>query len=82
VVSCAVLQHGIELCFGDSELVRCHSLWPAGDWWAWYSPDIMDSPVAHFMLDSGWASGVREFSVSTSVPPVMMIMLGISGLAA
>jgi hypothetical protein len=33
----------------------------SGDRWDWYSPDVMDGVVAHFALDSGGASDVREF---------------------
>jgi hypothetical protein len=31
--SCAVPQHGVELGFGDSQLIRCQSPWSAGDRW-------------------------------------------------
>jgi hypothetical protein len=41
--SCAILQHGVELGFGDSEPIWCQLLWLAGDWWARYSPDVVDS---------------------------------------
>jgi hypothetical protein len=58
---CVVLQHALELGFGDSKPVRWQSPWSAGDRWARYSPDVMDSVVAHFTLDSGWASEVWEF---------------------
>jgi hypothetical protein len=37
----AGLQHGVELGFGDSDLVRYQSTWSTGDWWASYSPDVM-----------------------------------------
>lgn len=56
MVSCAVLEHGVELGFGDREPVWC----PASDRWAWYSPGVMESDV----------------------PPVMVMRLGISELAA
>jgi hypothetical protein len=59
--SCAILQHGVELGFGDSEPIRCQSPWLAGDRWAGCSPDVVDSIMADFALDSGWASEVREF---------------------
>jgi hypothetical protein len=60
VASCAILQHGVELGFGDSEPIRCQSPWSAGDRWARYSPDVVDSIMAVFALDSGWAGEVRE----------------------
>jgi hypothetical protein len=57
---CAVPQHGVEFGFGDREPVRCQSPWSAGDRWAHYRPDVMDSAVADFALDSDWASEVRK----------------------
>jgi hypothetical protein len=56
----AVPQHGVEFGFSDSEPVWCQSTWPAGDWWAWCSPDVVDSAVAYLALDSGGAREVRE----------------------
>jgi hypothetical protein len=32
--SCAILQHGVKLGFGDSEPIQCQSPWLAGDRWA------------------------------------------------
>jgi hypothetical protein len=29
--SCAILHHGVEFVFGDSEPIRCPSPWSAGD---------------------------------------------------
>jgi hypothetical protein len=54
-------QHGDEFGFGDSKPIRCQSPWSAGDWWTWYSRDVMGGAVAHFALDSGEASKVWEF---------------------
>jgi hypothetical protein len=59
--SCAVPQRGVKLDFGDSEQIRCQLPWSAGDRWARYSPDGVDSIMADFALNSGWASEVREF---------------------
>jgi hypothetical protein len=59
--SCAILQHGVELGFNDSEPIRCQSPWSASDRWARYSPDVIDSIMADFAMDSGWAGEVREF---------------------
>jgi hypothetical protein len=59
--SCAVPQPGVELGSGGIEPIRCQSPWSAGDLWARYSPDVEDSILADFALDSGWASEVREF---------------------
>jgi hypothetical protein len=58
VASCAVPQHGVELGFDDGEPVRCKSPWPAGDWWAWRSPDVVNSVVAHLALDARGANEV------------------------
>jgi hypothetical protein len=60
--SCAVPQHGVELGFGDSETIWCQSPWSAGDQWARYSPDVVDSIMADFALAFGWVSEVWEFS--------------------
>jgi hypothetical protein len=49
--SCAILQHGVELGFGDSEPIQCQLQWSAGDQWARYSPDVVDSIMADFVLD-------------------------------
>jgi hypothetical protein len=59
--TCVVPQHGVELGFGDRQPIRCQSPWSAGDQWARYIPDVVDSIIADFALDSGWASEVREF---------------------
>jgi hypothetical protein len=44
----------------------------------------MEGIVAHYTLDLGWTSEVRESTMmlSTSVPPVMILTLGTSELAA
>jgi hypothetical protein len=82
--SCAVPQHGVELGFGDSEPIRCQSPWSAGDRWARYSPDVVDS----IMRTSRWTAAGRVRSgnsarrLSISVPPLMVLTLGISALAA
>jgi hypothetical protein len=60
--SCAVPQHGVKLDFGNGELVWCQSLQSAGDRWARSSPDVVDSIMANFALDSSWASEVQELS--------------------
>jgi hypothetical protein len=60
-VRCAILQHGVELGLCDSEPIQCQSPLSAGDRWARYSPDVVDSIMADFALDSGWAGEVREF---------------------
>jgi hypothetical protein len=62
VAGCTSPQHGVELGFGDSEQVRCQSPRSAGGGWAWYRPDMVNSAVAHFTLDSGWAGELRELS--------------------
>jgi hypothetical protein len=59
--SCAVPQYGVESGFGDCKSIRCQSPWSAGDRWASYSPDVVDSIMADFSLDSGLASQFREF---------------------
>jgi hypothetical protein len=59
--SCAVLQHGVELGYGDSEPIWCQSPWSAGDRWPRCSPDVVDSIMADFAPDSGWPCEVREF---------------------
>jgi hypothetical protein len=56
-----ILQHGVELGFDDCQPIWCQSLWSAGDWWARYSLDVMDSVMVDFTLDSGWVSEVRKF---------------------
>jgi hypothetical protein len=45
---------------------------------------VVDGVVAHFALDSGWPSEFREFGkrLSTGVPLLMVLTLGISELAA
>jgi hypothetical protein len=60
-LSSAVRQHVIEFSFVYSEPVRCQSPWSAGDRWAWYGPDVMNSVVAHFALDSDLESEGWEF---------------------
>jgi hypothetical protein len=59
--SSAVLQHGVELGFGDSEPIRYQWPWSAGDRWPRCSQDVVDSMMADFALDSGWPCEVREF---------------------
>jgi hypothetical protein len=48
------------LGFGNGEPVWCQSPLSAGDRWAWSSPDVVESGVVDFALDSGWASEVQE----------------------
>jgi hypothetical protein len=45
---------------------------------------MMNKAVAHFALDSGWVSEVRELGKDavTGVPPVMVFMLETCELAA
>jgi hypothetical protein len=82
--SCAVPQHGVELDFGDSEPIWCHSPWSAGDQWVRYRPHVVDSIMADFVLESGWASEVRDSArmLSIGVPPVTVLTLGTSAMAA
>jgi hypothetical protein len=59
--SCGVLQHGVELGFGDSEPIRCQSPWPADDRWPRCSPNVVDSIMVDFALDSGRPCEVPVF---------------------
>jgi hypothetical protein len=58
---CTILQHGVEIGFGESEPIRCQSRWPACEPWPSCSPDVVYSIMADFALDSGWGGEVREF---------------------
>jgi hypothetical protein len=83
--SSAVQQHGVNLGFGDSELVRCQWPWWAGDRWARYMPDSLDGALAHFALDFGGVrvrSGNSTRRLSTGAAPLMVLTLGMNGLAA
>jgi hypothetical protein len=64
-VDCAVLQHGVELGFGDGEPVRCQLLQFAGDGWARSSSDVVESVMADFALDSGWASEAVDWCAAS-----------------
>jgi hypothetical protein len=59
--SCTVPQHGVELDFGDSELIQCQLTWLTGDWWVWCSPDVVDGVVAYLALETRRANEVRTF---------------------
>jgi hypothetical protein len=75
VASCAILQHGVDLGFGDSEPIRCQSSWSAGD-------RIVLWRTSRWTLAGRVRSGNSARMLAIGVSPVTVLTLGTSELAA